>query len=120
MGTVSQLSGKRIIGVLAGLAEATDVNAKLAMDFPLQAMGYLKWFERAEDDATAFSRFDAPGASGDAPSPTNGSGSGNRPNTPAALPCRTGQSRLPIRMPIPAMVVGPRLANKAAAVRFSF
>ena len=117
---MSQLSGKRIIGVFAGPAEDSDADGRRDMDYILQAKDCLKWFEPAEE-ATS-SGFEAPGDSGDFSASTDGNDLGNGSNIPSALPRRVKpQAGLPNRMRCPAMLVRPRFVNKAAAgFRVSF
>ena len=116
MGSVSQFSGKRIIGVLAGPCETNNARNKRDMDSILNGGNYLKWFEQAQYGNDPCSTFQALGASCDAPARTDSPGNG--PTTPAAIPRRVGRLLAPMRGS--AMMVRPRLANRVASCRPSF
>lgn len=111
-GSVTEFSGKRIIGVLAGPAETANVNNKKAMDTLLQKYSLLQWFEHGDYGDDPCSPFNASGASCDAPAPTDGPGPGT---TPAAMSRRVG--RQPTRLRGSAMLVRPRLLTRFAGFR---
>ena len=113
---MSDFSGKRIIGVLAGPAETTDPNNKKVMDTILHKNGFLKWFEEKGYGDDPCSAFQASGASCEAPSTADSPGNG--PTAPAAMPRRVGRLVAPMRGS--AMLVRPRLANRVASCRPSF
>ncbi|KAH7622993.1 hypothetical protein NADE_007857 [Nannochloris sp. 'desiccata'] len=115
-GSVSDFSGKGIIGVLAGPAETTDPNNKRVMDTILHKNGFLKWFEEKGYGDDPCSSFQASGASCDAPAPSEPPSNG--PTAPAAVPCRVGRLLAPMRGS--AMLVRPRLANRVTGCRPSF
>ncbi|KAH7619183.1 hypothetical protein NADE_006028 [Nannochloris sp. 'desiccata'] len=75
-GSVSDFTGKRIIGVLAGPAETTDLNNKRVMDTILHKNGFLKWFDEKGYGDDPCSSFQASGASCDAPAPSDSPGNG--------------------------------------------
>lgn len=112
-GSVSQFSGKRIIGVLAGPAETKNIKSKKDMDDILQDNGFLKWFEQGQYGDDPCSPFHASGISCDPPAPTNSPGNG--PTAPAAVPRRVGRLLAPMRGS--AMLVRPRLANRVGGCR---
>ncbi|KAG7669782.1 hypothetical protein KSW81_007928 [Nannochloris sp. 'desiccata'] len=85
-GSVSDFTGKRIIGVLAGPAETTDLNNKRVMDTILHKNGFLKWFDEKGYGDDPCSSFQASGASCDAPAPSDSPGNGPL----LRLPCLVG------------------------------
>ncbi|KAH7619699.1 hypothetical protein NADE_007987 [Nannochloris sp. 'desiccata'] len=112
-GSVSEFSGKRIIGVLAGPCETNNASNKRDMDSILTGGDYLKWFEQAQYGNDPCSAFQASGLSCDAAAPTNSPGNG--PTAPAAVPRRVGRLLAPMRRS--AMLVRPRLANRVSSCR---
>ncbi|KAH7624994.1 hypothetical protein NADE_002214 [Nannochloris sp. 'desiccata'] len=115
-GTVSDFSGKLIIGALAGPFETSDPNNKKQMDALLHQNKCIKWYEEKSYGGDPCSPFQASGASCDAPAPSDSPGNG--PTAPAAVPRRVGRLLAPMRGS--AMLVHPRLANRVAGCRPSF
>ncbi len=118
-GSVAQFSGKRIIGVLAGSTETSNVQSKNTMNNILKAHGFLKLYDHGDKfDVDPCDSFQASAPSCDPPAPSDGPGTG--PTAPSALPRRGGRSFLaPMRGS--AMLIRPRLANnRAAGLRLFF
>jgi hypothetical protein len=109
-GSVSEFSGKRIIGVLAGPCETNNASNKRDMDSILTGRDYLKWFEQTQYGDDPCSRFQASMASCEASARTDSPGNG--PTAPAAVPRRIG---LLAPMRGSAMLVRPCLANRFAS-----
>jgi hypothetical protein len=112
-GTVSQFSGKEILGVLGGPNVTENTKSKKEMDDILQAHGYQKLYEY-----TTFVNAPLSPTSCDPPALTDGPGNG--PAAPAAVPRARRVGRLLAPMRGSPMLVRPRLANRVAGVRLSF
>ena len=109
-GSVSDFSGKLIIGALAGTVETSDIKE---MDALLKRNNCFKLFEKDNWGGNSSIPFQAAVASFDAPALTKS------PTAPAAVPRRVGRLLAPMRGS--AMLVRPRLVNnRSAGCRLSF
>jgi hypothetical protein len=112
-GSVSDFSGKLIIGALAGTVETSNAYDIKEMDALLKRNNCFKLFEKDNWGGNSSISFQAAVASFDAPALTKS------PTAPAAVPRRVGRLLAPMRGS--AMLVRPRLVNnRSAGCRLSF
>jgi hypothetical protein len=118
-GSVSQFSGKRIIGVLAGETDTTDAESKNEMDCIVKYKGFLKLYGHGDKfDVNPYDPLQASEASYDPPAPSDGPGNG--PTAPSATRHRrVGRLLAPMRGS--PMLFRPRLAiSRVAGIRLAF